>query len=342
LTAPVLQKPPAKILVVKPSALGDIVHGLPFLTAIRGLFPAPATSIHWVVARGLHDILEGHPMIDRLWVIDKDDWKKISRIKDTMAALKGLALHLRREEFDLVVDLQGLLRSGIISLAAGAPMRIGFEEAREGSRACYTHRVRGGRDVHAIQRYLKVAAFLGCPVGTPRYVFPPAPAGSSILDSLPKDYAVIAPSAGAEAKRWPAERFGRLASKLDLKTVIVSGKSDINLAETVRAASMGNACSLAGKTSLKELIAIIERAKYLVSNDSGPMHIAAALNVPVFALIGPTNPARTGPYGKIHTVVSANLPCSPCYRRKRCGDWRCMSSITVEQVLESIVASRPG
>ena len=109
------------------------------------------------------------------------------------------------------------------------------------------------------------------------------------------------------------------------------------LADEIYALSGGRAVSLAGKTSLKELAAVIRRAKFLVTADSGPMHIAAALNVPVLAVFGPTSPARTGPYGKMHTIIRSDLPCSPCYRRKPCEDWKCMSGITAESVLNVIM-----
>ncbi|GLI32637.1 lipopolysaccharide heptosyltransferase I [Desulforhabdus amnigena] len=322
---------PAKILIVKPSALGDIVHSLPFLNAVRERFPK--AEIHWVVARGLHGILEDHPMIHRLWIIDKDQWKRLSRIGETFSQLRHLFSAIRRERFDMVVDLQGLFRSGIISYATGAKRRIGFKEAREGSPLFYTHRICGGRDIHAVERYMKIAAFLGCNTARLRFPLPPFPTRIPLMDSLPEDYIVLAPSAGTRVKRWPPERFGELAARLPFTSVIVAGKADVPLAERVLAASAGKAISLAGKTSMKELLAVIQKAKFVVSNDTGPMHIAAALEVPVFAIFGPTNPLRTGPYGAIHTIIREDLSCSPCYRRKECADVQCMKNLTLERVL---------
>jgi heptosyltransferase I len=104
--------------------------------------------------------------------------------------------------------------------------------------------------------------------------------------------------------------------------------------------SNGKAISLAGRTTLRELIEVIRRSRCLISNDTGPMHIAAGLNIPVFALFGPTSPDRTGPYGVIHTILRSDLPCSPCFKRKKCGDWRCMEGISVEQVLAAVEAKR--
>ena len=328
--------PQSKILIIKPSALGDIVHSLPFLYSLRQRYPE--AEIHWVVARGLHGLIEDHPMIQRLWIIDKERWKELSKLPQTFAQLRRLQGELRRERFDLVVDLQGLLRSGLIAWATGAPCRIGFREAREGSPFFYTHRVRGGREIHAAERYMKVATFLGCESSPLVFPLPPFPPHPPLVESLPAKYAVLAPSAGTEVKRWPPDRFGELASRLPLPSVVVGAGSDFALAERVAAASRGKAISLAGKTSMKELFAVIHNAKFVVSNDTGPMHIAAALQVPVFAIFGPTNPYRTGPYGQIHTIIREDIPCSPCYRRKTCGNVRCMDNLSVERVLDIIHA----
>lgn len=328
--------PHTKILIIKPSALGDIVHSLPFLYSLRQRYPE--AEIHWVVARGLQGLIEDHTMIQRLWIIDKERWKELSQLAKTFAQLRRLHRELRQERFDLVIDLQGLLRSGLIAWATGAPCRIGFREAREGSPFFYTHRVRGGKEIHAVERYMKVAAFLGCESSPLVFPLPPFPPDPPLVKSLPPKYAVLAPSAGTEVKRWPPERFGELAARLSLPSVIVAAGSDIPLAERVQAASGGKALSLAGRTSMKELFAVIRNARFLVSNDTGPMHIAAALQVPVFAIFGPTNPYRTGPYGQIHTIIREDIPCSPCYRRKTCGNVRCMENLTVERALGIIQA----
>ena len=157
-----MNRNPQKILIVKPSSLGDVVHSLPFLNAMKTCFPE--AEIHWVIAKGLEGLLDGNPMIERLWVINKDAWKKIDNAKNTVTEIRNLFKGLKKEKFDLVIDLQGLLRSGIITKSTGAPVRIGFQEAREGSRFFYTHKVKGGKDIHAVDRYLKIASVLGCDV----------------------------------------------------------------------------------------------------------------------------------------------------------------------------------
>lgn len=329
-----LIKDPRKILIIKPSSLGDVVHSLPFLNAIRTCFPK--AEIHWVIAKGLEGLLEGHPMVNKLWIINKDKWKKIKNVKGTINELKGLFKELKKEKFDLVVDLQGLLRSGILTSATSAPVRIGFAEAREGSKIFYTHKVEGGRDIHAVDRYLKIADFLGCDITDIRFPFPLHFKSSIITNySLPEDYAVIVPGARWKTKVWPSKKFGKLSSKLPIMTVIVGSKTDIDTANEIVALSKGKATSLADKTDLKELIEVIRNARFMVSNDSGPMHIAAALGIPVFAIFGPTDSLRTGPYGEGHTVIREDIPCAPCFK-KTCSDVKCMNNLSVEKVYEII------
>lgn len=325
-----------KILIIKPSALGDIVHSLPFLRIIKRTFPD--ARVDWVVAHGLHTFLEGHPMIHRLWVIKKDKWKKIGRIGRTISEISALAKGLKAEHYDVSIDLSGLLRSGVITWFGRAKARLGFKESDEGSPFFYTHKVHGSMDIHAIDRYLEIAKFMGCTIDRVAYPFAPYDSQPPILDQLPEKYLVMSPSAGKPANRWPADKFGKLAARLPYKTVVIASQSESDIADETVANASGSAVSIAGKTSLKELIAVIEKAAFFVCNDTGPMHIAAALNIPVFAIFGPANPIRTGPYGNIHTVIQKQLDCSPCYAQKPCtkNDFRCMSELSVDEVLLQI------
>ncbi|HYQ48182.1 MAG TPA: lipopolysaccharide heptosyltransferase I [Thermodesulfovibrionales bacterium] len=327
-----------KILIVKPSSLGDVVHSLPFLNAVHECFPD--AEVHWVIAKGLEGLLDGHPMITRLIVINKDLWKKISRAGDTVRELRQLYRDLRREHYDLVADLQGLLRSGLITMATHATVRVGFSEAREGSRLFYTMKVKGGRGIHAVDRYMKMAAEIGCPADRIAFPFPPKSSENgrikTLLDGL-GPYAVIVPGARWKTKIWPAENFGRVAAGLRVRSVVIGSSSDRGIADRVVVSSRGRAISLAGETDLPELIALMRTASLVITNDSGPMHIGAALNVPVVAVFGPTSPVQTGPYGKDHIILQANEPCSPCFKRE-CADMKCMTNITPEKVLEKTEA----
>jgi len=324
---------PGKILIVKPSSLGDIVHSLPLLNSLRTCYPV--AEIHWVVAKGFEGLLAGHPMINKLWIIKKDSWTKLNRAKETIDEIRSLFSALKKEGYDLVVDLQGLLRSGIITSATGAAVRVGFKEAREGSRFFYTHKVEGGKGIHAVDRYLKIAEFLGC--DTSNIVFPlPLHQVPAIRNELPShDYAVIVPGARWSTKRWLPGQFGKLASLLPLRSIIVGSRGDTHIADEIVALSDNKALSLAGKTNLQELIETVKGAKFMISNDSGPMHIAAALGISVYSIFGPTDPLRTGPYGKGHTIIRGDVSCAPCFKKK-CDTMECMKNISAERVLEII------
>jgi len=330
-----LKKIPSKILIIKPSSLGDVIHSLPLLHVIRNDFQF--SKVHWVIAKGLECLLENHPMIDKLWIINKDEWKNIRKFKDTLIEIKTLYRELGEESYDIVIDLQGLLRSGIIANATHAPVRLGFNEAREGSNMFYTHKIHGGRDIHAVDRYLKMASALGCDIDSVVFPMPLIVESDNIrkLKSELNEYAVIVPGARWQSKKWFPGRYARLAAILNIKSIVIGGRQDKEISDYIESHSGGNAISMAGRTTLKELISLIRNAKFVITNDSGPMHIAAACNVPVIAIFGPTNPVRTGPYGFTHNVIRADIACSPCYKRK-CKTLKCLESIPVEKVYDSV------
>ncbi len=325
-----------KILVIKPSSLGDIVHSLPFLNAVKDAFPS--AEIHWVVAKGLEGLLENHPMVKRLWIINKDHWKNLKKIKETAIEIKFLFKELKAESYDVVIDLQGLLRSGIFTYATRSPVRVGFKEAREGSSLFYTHRVEGGKEIHAVDKYLKIASAMGCDINDVKFPMPLIVESENVkkLKDNIEDYAIIAPGARWETKKWPSDRFGKVASMLDIKTIVIGSSSDAEIAKEIEFSSEGKALSMAGKTDIKDLISIIRSAKFIVTNDSGPMHIAAALNIPTIALFGPTNSVKTGPYTNRKVIVSSDIKCAPCYKRK-CKSIKCMYDVSVEAVYNAIM-----
>ncbi len=215
-----------KILIIKPSSFGDVIHGLPVLHALSLRYPE--AELHWVVAKGFAGILEGHPLIDRLWIIDKDAWKKPRNLPRTCSEIGKLRRELRDEKFDLVVDLQGLFRSAVIGLFTGTGERVGFENAREGAKFSYRYRVRTDTELHAVEKNLLFAEFVGCKRAAPVFPLPSLGEVPEIVKSM-RRYAVIAPSAGTLVKRWPAGHFGRLASLLPIPSIIIGGRSDDRL-----------------------------------------------------------------------------------------------------------------
>jgi heptosyltransferase-1 len=324
-----------KILIIKPSSLGDVIHSLPFLNLIKADFNF--AKIHWIIAAGLESLLENHPMIDKLWIINKDNWKDIRKLKDSILEIKRLCSELKNESYDLVIDLQGLFRSGFFAKASDAPIRIGFAEARERSSMFYTNKVEGGKEIHAVDRYLKIASALGVSIDDVKFPMPLIVEPEWIKEIRAKfeEYAVIIPGARWETKKWDTQRFAELAVNLNGRFLVLGSGQDKEISDYIERHSKGKALSLAGKTNLKELIILIRKAKFVISNDSGPMHIAAACGIPVIAIFGPTNPARTGPYGYNHMIVKSALPCAPCYKRS-CKSVKCLKDITVEMVCDAV------
>jgi lipopolysaccharide heptosyltransferase I len=328
---------PQKILIVKPSALGDVIHALPFLSALKNRFPDAA--IHWVIAKGLEGLLSNHPMIEKLWIINKGAWKNPSNISKTIRELKSLFSNLAIQNYDLVIDLQGLLRSAVITHFSKAKLSVGFSDARETAPFFYDIKIKGGKDIHAVDRYLKIAQYLDCNINAVNFAMPKFDPLPPIMKTLPEKYIVIIPSAMAQPKRWQPERFGQLASILPYPSIIIGSANDMPISEIVLKFSNGNARSLCGETTLIDLMAVIKNAVFCITNDTGPMHIAAALNIPIAAIFGPTNPIRTGPYGENNIIIRKVLPCSPCYKRKKCSNRICLDSLSADDVKEAVYCS---
>jgi len=325
------------VLIIKPSAIGDVVHTLPVLGLLRERFPS--ARISWLVTPACAGLLDGHPMLHEVIRFDRkgfgSGWKKPAKLIE----LARFTNELAERKFDLVLDLQGLLRSGWLARATGAAVRVGFANAREFAPVFYTHRVPiDGVDQHAIDRYLKLAAAVGCRVSE-KVEFPFATDDTdrrSVTDMLGETgaFAVLLPGTNWATKRWPASYFAALVEPLrarhGLRTVLAGGTDVAALSEQIPVD-----LNLAGRTTLRQLTALLERATVVVANDSGPMHIAAALGRPLVTLFGPTNPVRTGPFGRPDTVLRLNLPCSPCYSR-RCSHQSCLTWLTPDAVLRAI------
>lgn len=327
--------PPERILIIKPSAIGDVVHALPILNLLRDRWPQ--SHISWLLTPGCAGLLERHPMLDEVIEFDRGYYGRGWRDPASALGLLGFTRCLRRRRFDLVVDLQGLFRSGYLAWKTGARVRIGFRNARELAPLFYTHHVPiDTPEQHAVERYLKIAAALGC--DTDRVEFPFALDDDDrrqVAAMLPqaRPYAVLLPGTNWATKRWPIERFAALVAPLrqrfGLESVVAGAASDIALGERI------DGINLAGQTNLRQLVALLERAAVVVANDSGPMHIAAALGRPLVTVYGPTNPVRTGPFRRPDSVLRLDLPCSPCYSR-RCWHQSCLQWLEIAPVLKLV------
>jgi heptosyltransferase I len=305
-----------RILLIKPSSLGDIVHAMPVVAALKDRWPE--AQLTWLVKRQWADLVEHIEGVDRIQPMDA-----------TLPGWLGQVTALRAERFDLMIDLQGLLRSAAIGWASGVPTRVGFANGREGSPWFYTHRVPVPRvEMHAVDRYLLVAAALGAPSkGMPEFRFKVTDEDLSVVRellqrrdlSLEKPWVAMNISARWLTKRWPPRAFAAVADQLTkegLGPIVVIG-SALERAEVgeLKTLAQHPIIDLTGDIPLGCLPALLSKAALLITNDSGPMHIAAAAGTPVVALFGPTSPARTGPYGASHIVLTHEVPCRPCFKR---------------------------
>jgi heptosyltransferase-1 len=330
---------PASILIIKPSAIGDVVHALPVLNLIRRRWPG--ARISWLVTPACAGLLEGHPQLDEVILFERRRFGAAWRSPKAAKALWSFSRSLRHHQFDLVVDLQGLFRSGWIAWKTRAPYRVGPSNAREFGWAFYTHRVPVSWDWHAVERNLAVAEALGCGKGPVEFEFPTNDEDRAAVAAMVpegKRFAVMLPGTNWVTKRWPVEHYAEcvepLRSRYGLETVIAGGPGEAALASRIEG------LNLCGKTTLRQLVALLERAELVIANDSGPMHIAAALGRPLVTPFGPTNPARTGPYGRGDSAIRLELPCSPCYSR-RCSHRSCLKWIGAEAVL-TVAAEQMG
>jgi len=337
-----------RILVVKPSAFGDIVHSLPFLEVLRRNFPK--AHIAWVVSRANADLLAGHPDLDEVILFERERWGGKTGFIRRAREMWGFVRELRRGRYDLVVDLQGLFRSGLLSYLTRARQRVGFADARELGWLFYNVRVprrEGEEPVHAVDRYLDAARTLGLELSE-RPVFHVA-VGEEARKFAREELAqrnsggrpivVMLPSSRWETKRWPADSFAELGDRvvgsLGATVLFLGSGADKPLVERIRGMMRERSASLAGSTTVKQSAAILELASAVVANDTGPMHLAVALGCSVVSLYGPTDPERTGPYdGKARVFVSTR-ECAPCFR-ELCEDAECMRDISVDEVFEAV------
>ena len=328
-----------RILLIKPSSLGDIVHAMPVVAALKARWPT--ARLTWLVKRQWAELAERIEGVDRVWPLD-----------GSIAGWLRSVPALRSERWDLVVDLQGLLRSALIGWLSGGPVRVGFANGREGSPMFYTQRVTvPTADMHAVDRYVLVAAAIGAPVASrPEFRFiireRDLVAARTVFSehglSLEQPWLALNVSARWPTKRWPLSSFAAVAEELTKAgygPIVAMGSAEDRAAvHSLQAMTSCTIVDLAGAVPLGCLPACLSRATALVTNDSGPMHVAAAVGTPVVALFGPTSAARTGPYGDIHEVLTHDVSCRPCFSR-RCRhspEMECLEAISPQLVVDAV------
>jgi len=312
-------KNPKSILIIKPSSLGDIVLALPALSALRRSFPG--SRISWLVRPEFAPLLEKHPHLTEIIPFNRRFLGKAWYHPGAFAALISLIWRLRRSEFDAAIDLQGLFRTASLGWLSGCRNRFGMANARELAHIFYTQKIPQNQDcIHLVDYYLRIIQATGAAIDDVQFVLPQEPAAIDSITSLltsygldPGNYAVFVPSSAHRDKCWPIERFAALAdrifSQLHLPIVATGTAPESSLIEKLQDLARVRVTNLAGQTNLTELIALLNAAKLVVSNDTGPGHIAAALGRPLVLIFGRSNPARVAPYHRENCVVAIEPYC---------------------------------
>lgn len=320
-------EPGGRILVVKLSSLGDIFHALP---AVEQIHRASGVTVDWVVQPEYAELVRGFRCVNRVIEFPRHGlWR----------GHRAFRKALRRDAYDAVLDLQGLLKSAWVARMAWARRRIGPSLNREGSRFLYSECATGtGADRHAVERAMDTVRWLGidpavepCQIEFPRVE----------LDGDGPRIALV-PCSRWPTKNWPPQRFIEVARQLEGTCYLLGGPAEREQCTYIadRAPGVWNLC---GVYSLPETGSILSQMDLAITVDTGPMHMAAALGIPVVAIFGPTDPHRTGPYGDRHRVIrTTDLACQPCFSRTCSrGDLACLERISADPVLEAVRSIRP-
>ena len=324
-----------KILVLKPSSLGDVVQALPVLRLLKRHWPN--CEIFWWVDTNLAPLLEGDPDLTGVVRFERRRWASPVHWPEMWRSIQWM----RQQAFDLVIDLQGLARSGAFAWLARGRLLVGLDEAREGARGYYDLIVpRPSYHTHAVDWYLETLRILNVPV---HWNFDWLPERGGVAAEVKRKWQtgsagwiVLQPGARWSNKRWPIEHFAALISRLavaypDFRFAVLGGEADRELGAALTRENSQRCLDLTGKISLPEMVEWIRLSRLMISNDTGPMHVAAAMRKPLVAIFGPTEPRRTGPYGRVSQVVQTSLPCIPCMK----------SYCTFSQPLECLRAISP-
>ena len=342
-----------EILIVKTSAIGDVTHTLPALNCLRLKYPQ--ARITWLVEEAAADLVIGHQALDKVLVSKRKKWFKELRRGDRFSALKkitGFVKELRRVRFDLIIDFQGLLKSGVLVGLARGGRKVGFGRGMQHAECSYiflNERLPAvDMDIHALDRELLLLKAIGVECEEINFNVPitahERQQAGELLGEAGENRKLVAinPQTKWPTKLWDNKKFALAADELAGRGCLVfftGAPADRPVVAEIQADMQNPSLNLAGRSSLKTLAALYETADLVISTDTGPMHIAAAVNTPVVALFGPTAPWRTGPYGDCHQVLRTGVACSPCFK-KNCpletGEQKkCMNEISADQVVEA-------
>jgi heptosyltransferase-1 len=344
---------PKRILIVKLSAIGDVVQTLPMVEALKSHYPQ--AQIDWVVEEEASDLLLGHPALEKVIVSRRRSWSKGLFLKGnfwrTLRELGKFIGELRSAEYDWIIDNHGIFKSGLLVLLSRGRRKIGFKAspkiAHEGNYLFTNERYEPRNiETHALERYLDLIAQAGVRVDKPALNYPVPPASLRKAEKLLEQngfarhpLVILHPMAKWPTKQWPLKNFARVATAFVHKgaAVVLTGGPDDEepVREILREIQdPEKVLNLVGRTNLRELAGLFFLSDLVVTPDTGPMHLAAAVQAPLLALFGPTAPWRTGPYGNGHVVLRKSLACSPCFKKK-CARVECLNTLAVEEVMKA-------
>ncbi len=347
------------ILIVKLSAIGDVVHTLPALCALRRHYPR--ARITYLVEEAAADLVRGHAALDRVLVSRRKQWLRglrTSRRRYHLRQIRRFVHDLRDTRYDLVFDFQAALKGAMLIALTRGRRKIGFDRGMvhsEHSHLFLNERIPPvSMEIHALRRYLMLVEAVGVPEGPVEYRIPVREADRREVRRLlsqqgcgdRRALVAINPVAQWPTKLWGEHAFAAAADALQdalgVDIVFTGGRGDRDTVARIRRDMNARSADLAGRTRLTTLAALYERADAVISTDTGPMHLAAAVGTPVVALFGPTAPWRTGPYGDGHAVVRTGIHCSPCFRRSCPLPVRvCMADIRPEDVVAAVRSLQP-
>lgn len=335
---------PQRILIVRPSALGDVCRTVPLLASLKRA--CPDALIDWVVQDSFLAAVEHHPDLHEPIAFPRQRFGQWWRSMTIAKAMGGWFDGLRRRGYDVVIDAQGLMRSGLITAATRAPIRIGRAGAREIAGVGYNRRIDVSDHVHTVDQMLALLTAIDTPVVTDMRLYTASDAAAWWADTraeqnIGERYAVLAPTARWATKRWPIDRWSTVASALrerGFASIIVIGGPD-EQDQTTPLTRDADVVDLVGRTSIAQTMAVVAASDLVIANDSAPLHMAVGFGRPCIGLFGPTDPTAVGPYGRDDAVVRATLEPDeqPHYRDEKLGD-SIMRRIPVGAVLDRVDA----
>ncbi|HHU51751.1 MAG TPA: glycosyltransferase family 9 protein [Firmicutes bacterium] len=334
-----------RILIIRLSAIGDVIETLPAVHALRQR--RPNAYIGWILEEASYSLLQGHPEIDRFFIFPKKEIKNAVRqrnFKKVKNLLDRVKEELKQERFDLALDMHNLFKSGVVALLSGAEERIGYGRYREGSRFFLTRQIPPPKsEMHFVDWQMNLVQRLGVEYRNKEFILPDFSKEEQTIRGFLADHKIteryfcLAPGTSWPNKCWTAQGMAAIADRLSAygKVVLIGSTQDKALAEEVSSLMKTRPVDAVEKLNLREVAVLLRQAELYIGGDTGPMHLAVAVGTQVVAWFGPTSPAKTGPYQENAAVIQAGYPCQPCLKR-RCKSMVCLRGLSAETVWERI------